>query len=247
MIGMSNYRTEFASFWHGGELPPHCWICLKSFIDHGHGLTLYCYHDIEVPAGVQVGDAEEVLPKTSIFYYENGPGAGSISAFSNIFRYKLLADKGGWWVDVDVLCMSDGLPQQDIVFGWESEQALGTAVLKLPLGHSLSAQLFRSATEIVTTRGSELEWGEIGPRLFLKLVSESGLLPLASPISVFYPIGWPEAHLMLLPEHRDTLLERASKSTFLHLWNEMFRRGNFDLSRPSTDSFLSSIFARYRD
>ena len=32
-------RTEFSSFWHGGELPPHCRACLKSFIDHGHSFT----------------------------------------------------------------------------------------------------------------------------------------------------------------------------------------------------------------
>jgi hypothetical protein len=236
---------EFSSFWHGGEFPPHCWICLKSFIDHGHNLTLYCYRDLGVPAGVQIRDAEEILPATSIFYYEKGPGTGSISAFSNVFRYKLLADRGGWWVDVDVLCMSDNLPEQDIAFGWESEQALGTAILKLPIGHSLSTQLFRSAMDIVTKRGSELEWGEIGPRLFLRLVSECGLLSLASPVSVFYPIEWTEAHLMLLPEQCDALLERTTKSSFLHLWNEVFRRGNFNLSKPPAGSFLSSIFARY--
>jgi len=236
---------KFSSFWHGGELPLHCWICLQSFIDRGHNLTLYCYRDIDVPTGVQLRNANEILPETSIFYYEKGPGAGSISAFSNVFRYKLLADRGGWWVDVDVLCMSDNLPEQDIAFGWESKGLLGTAILKLPLGHSLPAQLFRSAMDIVSERGRELEWGEIGPRLFLRLVSECDLLPLASPATAFYPIEWTEAHLMLLPEHRDALLERTTNSTFLHLWNEVFRRGNFDLSKPPAGSFLSTIFVRY--
>src|SRR5947208_2583766 len=133
-------RTEFSSFWHGGELPPHCRVCLKSFIDHGHTLTLYCYRDVDVPAGVQVRDAEEILPRTDIFSYERGPGKGSISAFSNVFRYKLLAERGSWWVDVDVLCMSDKMPAQAVAFGWESEEALGTAILKLPIGHPLAEQ-----------------------------------------------------------------------------------------------------------
>jgi hypothetical protein len=198
-----------------------------------------------MPAGVQVRDAEEILPRTDIFYYERGPGKGSISAFSNVFRYKLLAERGGWWVDVDVLCMSDKVPAQAVAFGWESEEALGTAILKLPIGHPLAEQLFRSAMKIVTRRGSELEWGETGPRLLLRLVSEGGLLSMASAASVFYPIGWTEAHLMLLPEHRERLLERTTNCIFLHLWNEVFRRGNFDLSKPPAGSFMSTVLARY--
>ncbi len=238
-------RTEFSSFWHGGELPPHCRACLKSFIDHGHSFTLYCYREMEVPAGIQLRDAAEILPATGIFYYEQGPGKGSIGAFANTFRYKLLADRGGWWVDVDVLCMSDNVPEQDIAFGWESEEVLGNAILKLPIGHPLSEQLFRSAMEIASQRGSKLEWGETGPRLLLRLVSEGGLLSLASAASVFYPIRWTEAHLMLLPEHRERLLERTTNCTFLHLWNEVFRRGNFDLSKPPAGSFMSTVLARY--
>src|SRR5262249_54280435 len=39
-----------------------------------------------------------------VFVYQaEGFGKGSPSAFSNYFRYKLLAEKGGWWIDTDVV------------------------------------------------------------------------------------------------------------------------------------------------
>ena len=35
------------------------------------------------------------------FIYKNG----SVSAFSNLFRFTLLYKKGGYWIDADLLCV----------------------------------------------------------------------------------------------------------------------------------------------
>ena len=43
--------ARFQTFWHGSPLSPYQQLCLKSFVDHGHELTLYSYHSIDVPAG----------------------------------------------------------------------------------------------------------------------------------------------------------------------------------------------------
>src|SRR5664280_1029416 len=60
---------------------------------------LYAYDEIfAVPLGTKVLDARLVLFVDRIFRDRNG----SYSGFSNFFRYKLLLDVGGWWVDLDL-------------------------------------------------------------------------------------------------------------------------------------------------
>lgn len=243
---MTESKSQVSSFWHGGKLPPYCWLSLKSFIDHGHAFTLYCYREVEVPAGVKIGDAESILPQTSIFYQQKGFGAGRIGGFTDLFRFKLLAEQGGWWVDTDVVCLSPTLPDQDMAFGWESEDLIGTAVLKLPRGHPLALELFQAAQRTVQWRGADFEWGEIGPRLLTQLVRDTKRLPIAAPTRSFYPTHWREANLVLLPEFTEHLIERTKTSFFLHLWNEVFRNSGVDIwERPPEGSYLSLLFARH--
>jgi hypothetical protein len=61
-----------------------------------------------------------------VFFYGDraGIGRGSVSAFSNLFRYYLLHQMGGWWVDADVVCLSECVPATPIFMGWEYEQHL---------------------------------------------------------------------------------------------------------------------------
>ena len=87
------------SLWIGESLGPLQKLSIASFLNHGHEYHLHCYQKIgNLPSGVVVKDASETLPASAIFYYQNGPGRGSVAAFANLFRYKLLLEKGGWWV-----------------------------------------------------------------------------------------------------------------------------------------------------
>src|SRR3954467_14258102 len=88
-----------------GQLSPVEQLCLKSFVAKGHNVHLYTYDAIEnVPQGVTLQDAAQILPPSQIFRNRRGRGKGSLAGFSDLFRYKLLLDKGGWWVDTDVFC-----------------------------------------------------------------------------------------------------------------------------------------------
>ena len=122
-------RHIFQSFWNGGELSPYERLCLKSFIDHGHRVALYTFHHLTVPIGVELRDASELIPESEYFVYKEGPGAGSPSAFSNLFRYKLLATKGGWWIDTDVICLANSIPKSSFFAAYESLDTINGAVL----------------------------------------------------------------------------------------------------------------------
>src|ERR1044072_9789319 len=92
--------------WIGRPLSGLERLSMTSFLRHGHEYHLYCYDDVrEVPTGVLVKDANAILPAADIFTYQQGPGQGSLAAFSNVFRYRLLLERGGWWADTDAVCL----------------------------------------------------------------------------------------------------------------------------------------------
>jgi hypothetical protein len=245
---MPSASEQIASFWHGGGLPPHCWLSLTSFVDHGHAVTLYSYDEMRVPPGVKNADAAEILPKSAIFYQNGGHIVGSISAFTDLFRFKLLLERGGWWVDTDVLCLRPDLPDQPVAFGWESnDRVIGTAALKLPRQHWFAERLYASALDIVRSRGggAEVRWAEIGPVLLTRLVRECGLAASVEPQRRFFPLGWRDYQLVVLPEEHEAILARTRESAFVHLWSEMFRRQRLDPAAAPPGSWLAAMFARH--
>ena len=129
-------HAHIQSFWLGLELPRCQQLCLKSFIDHGHSYDHYTYEDsIKVPLGIHLKDASKILPKSEIFQYEKRAEVekGSLAAFSNMFRYRLLMLNGGWWVDTDVLSLSLQVPDDEIF------RRVGVRVLQdPPLGSFLT-------------------------------------------------------------------------------------------------------------
>lgn len=99
--------------WIGSSLSPLELLTLHSFVAHGHEFHLWLYDEIEntLPKGVLIQDANRIIPKSNVFKRrkadpKHGIGKGSFgSPFSDLFRYKLLYEVGGWWVDMDVTCL----------------------------------------------------------------------------------------------------------------------------------------------
>jgi hypothetical protein len=86
-------------------------LTMRSFISFGHEFHLWMYEPLNdvPPKGVVVRDGNEILSRNRIFRYPNnmllGFGHNSYVGFSEIFRYKVLYDLGGWWSDMDVTCL----------------------------------------------------------------------------------------------------------------------------------------------
>jgi len=98
--------------WIGGILGDLELLTLKSFLHHGHEFHLWIYDDVgPVPESVVIEDASEIISMKDVFRYPADAnmdfygGAGSYAGFSDIFRYKLLYEKGGWWSDMDITCL----------------------------------------------------------------------------------------------------------------------------------------------
>src|SRR5262249_17317519 len=143
-----------------------------------------------------------------------------VSAFSNLFRYRLLQQLGGWWIDADVICQSETVPEPDIFLGWEEEGKVGSAILRFPAGHPAATLLYETAN----SAGEEVRWGELGPRLVTRIAKEAGLQEKVIARKRSFPIHARNALDLLRPSARDAVTRLAGKTPLLHYWNEILRQ-----------------------
>src|SRR4051812_6131780 len=98
---MSGPRVIIQSLWIGARLSTMERLSIASFLHHGHDYHLFTYGPVEgIPPGTVVQDACEILTESRIFQYRDH---ASYAGFANFFRYKLLLERGGWWVDTDAV------------------------------------------------------------------------------------------------------------------------------------------------
>ena len=230
--------TVVSSLWIGSSLSTLERACITSFLRHGHEFDLYLYDPIDgIPAGCRVLDAASILPRSRVFAHAAGEGRGSVGGFSDMFRYELLWSRGGWWVDLDVFCLSHELPALDCVIGRQGPKVINGAVLQFPAGHPFIA----AAREACQAASAEWDWGQLGPDLLTRLVAQQGLHVL--PPSAFYPIDWQHYWAVLDPRRSADVLRRIRGAACLHLWNEMLRRIQLDKSvLPPPGSVLRALY-----
>jgi len=215
---------------------------MKSFLDHGHAYDLYAYSSFAVPDGVRLLDANEILPRSEVFFYRRGGGAGSVACFANLFRYRLLMLRGGWWVDTDVVCLSSEVPECQVFLERESEDLISNAVLKFPKNHPFISALYEKCREA----GKDLVWKQTGPTLISALAKQMGLWDQAGLPKHAYPIHYTDALLPVTRSGCAAAYEKTRSAPFLHLWNEIFRRNaSSALHNPHNGSFLADLYERH--
>src|SRR5688500_8391522 len=140
--------------WIGDQLSKLEQLTLRSFARHGHEFHLWVYTTLRtpLPQGVIVRDANTVLPITSVFRKLNadpdtGVGRGSVSLFSDLFRYKLLYEHGGYWADLDVTCLKPLDFCEPYVFRDHRVGVVGN-IMKCPQGSRLMHDTYQQSRTI---------------------------------------------------------------------------------------------------
>lgn len=126
-------KTEYqiGALWMEGPLSFLEQVCLKSFLDAGQHVKLYQYGEVQnVPEGVEITDANEILPRTGFLKNER---TGSPALHSDLFRYELLnkCDRT-IWADTDAYCVKPFETPNGHFYGWESDTEIAGGVLGLP-------------------------------------------------------------------------------------------------------------------
>lgn len=216
--------TTVNMFWHGSALPPYARCCIQTFIDRGHAVRLFSYNQIDVPRGVINVDAGAVIEARDLECYQ------SIEAFSDRFRYELLFKQGGWWVDVDVVCLTDRLTDSSHAWAEEEPGVINSAILKFPAGDPAVGRLAKRARELV---GHSDRWGATGPQLASEILGPCEPVHRAGSTAEFYPVHWLEAPRLLLPEQASEISHQIKSALFLHLWINVFKDVGVDLNKES--------------
>lgn len=239
-------------FWQG-ELSLYEQASMLSFLRAGFAVEVYSYDSaLQLPPGVGLRDAGEILAASLCRQYADWDQASSLTAFSDLFRYQLLARKGGLWMDADLICLQpapafaelealrDAQPGRALFARQDDHYVNGAMILATPDSQVIAELLARTRGQ-----GYALDaWGQIGPRLISDyLESHPGQAAVLAPSS-FYPLGFGEFALGLLPEAANHCREKSRDSYGIHLWNRFYR--HFCIPKnvlPPVGSFLHQLFA----
>jgi hypothetical protein len=206
---------------------------ISSFLRHGHDFHLYTYTDVSnVPKGTTLKDAKEIIPP-SLIDYTKFP---KLAIFADLFRYKLLLDRGGWWVDTDTVCMRSFDFPEEYVFSSEIVSAnrgitiLGTQVnngnIKAPARSPVMKRLWEKCQTLVGNPNN-VKWSTTGPMLMVPAVEEFGLRKYVQPPQDLCPVmAWDIAKLTQV-----TPLPVSNTAHAVHLWNEMWNWEKLDKGR----------------
>lgn len=233
-------RTCVQSLWIGARLSTIQQLSIRSFLARGHEFVLYAYDAIDgVPPGTCYKDAREILPRERVFVYADGFGKGSPSVFSDYFRYKLLLEKGGWWVDLDTVCLKsfDTLVNEHVL-GYQRTPSgalkVAAGVIKAPA----QSELIRLCWEHVDALAPQaVRWGQAGPDLVDAKIRELGMEGCVLPPHVFYEIN----HWQIDDFLQGTVLPANSYAT--HLWGA---RWHTDERSPDAPYPMHSLFERLK-
>lgn len=218
------------SFWVG-KITTMERLCIRSFMANGHEFNLYTYGTLEgVPDGCVIKDAAEILPESDIKRFP------FIQQFADFFRYTLLYKKGGWWVDMDMVCLKPIDLEQPYVFvpiiNCPPAHALNFAVIKVPK----ESPVVKSCIEESLKRDWQtMEFQSIGPDLWGPKVAEFGLEQYVTPIEMFDPIHWPRIAEITLPDKTWDLTNSYGLHLFHAAWNPGSPRA-WGAGAPSTDA-----------
>lgn len=250
----TNTSQIIQSLWIGGNLSTMEQLSAKSFIKWGHEYHLYTYGDVgNIPSGVVVRDANEILNQSEIFTYKNG----SYSAFSNLFRFTLLEKRGGYWADTDLICVRSlkDLDDRDIVLVTEPtreyERTLpASCLIKLPRGSEIAKDGVRMQWEhkrqILNGR---LTWSS-GPTTVKYLVGKYNLHNRLLDWHAVCSCNWRDAVSLVKPDkifHKSVIkrIEDIPQNMYcIHLWNEVWRRNQINKNDRFSEQSLYECLKR---
>jgi hypothetical protein len=251
------------------SLPAHCatlWIgpalgaveraCLRSIVRWGHSLTLYCYREpAGVPEGAELRDAAEILPEDQIIHH----WSGSVSLFSNHFRYELQRRGLGTWLDCDAYLLRPLESEHPYLLAEFEPGWVSPGVLRLPPESPMLTPLLalfeqRTVPPWLPWRAkvaaywrlartgrsglSHMPWGSAGPLALTHVARQCGLIGLAHPAAAYHPLPWQQAD-RIRHEPLEALIEPDTVS--IHVWNERIK--HLKDKPANSGSFLAQLQA----
>lgn len=222
------------SLWIGDALSNLEKLCIRSFLDHGHEFHLYVYDEVGgVPSGAVVKDANKILLRDKIFRYRGG----SLAGFSNWFRYELLNRCGGFWADMDTVCIRPFDFADELYIQLCDDCLFTTSPLRAPPGHPLLREMIRRCESHRRREGSK--FGSVGgPRPLTRGILKLNLQPQATSASHMGAGAW---NNYCDDTFRGGVADLSPRVYFLHFGNASAGKRIFDKNAKYDDDSLFEI------
>lgn len=219
-----NKSLVMQGLWIGTKFSRIEKLSLLSFLKNSYTVHLYTYFEIDdIPEGVVIMDANKIIPEEKIFKYKH---YDSYAAFANLFRYKLLYENGGYWFDLDIICLKPFTTTDEFIFASErlpnQRFQVNNCLIGVPRNSEIMEFCYSKALNKIP---DELAWGETGPKLLTEAVINFGLQNFIVDPDVFCPVNWWECQHFISKSMKDIINENVYT---IHLWNEMWRRNKMD-------------------
>ena len=220
----TNDNLIIRTYWEGSPFSNLEILSIKSFILNGHQVFIYTY-DKSIKSfdkDMILRDASEIVPE------EHRTRIKKVmpSIFSDVFRYHLLHELGGWWMDLDIVLLKPITTEDPIVISsYIRKRELGTqginnSPLKISKGHALSKACLEKAESMNLERAWHTQTA--GP-LLAEEVSRLGLNNFVVSPEIYSPIGSWEAHRVVEPGFGFNQITRNTVS--VHLFNTTWSFG----------------------
>ena len=211
----------------------------------GHPVRVWSYSPEKLeflrPSGIELRPADDVVPKG---LFQRIVAGAEIRYFSDIFRYAVLYEHGGLWMDTDVVLLrpfpfhGDHFLNLQWRGGHQGHFICGNVMYAKPFSRHMR-HLYETAIERFFA-SNEKTFGDIGPKLLSDYVSSDAGAELRerlfSPV-FFNPIDWTELDRFDQPigELADYLNDERVFG--IHLWNAKTNA----LSRDEGASLISLL------
>lgn len=245
------------TLWIGDELNDLSRISIKSWLYQGYEVDLYSDSWID----------DEILQDTRIKQIDareiwDFKDTGEILPFSDLWRFKLLYQKGGVWLDADMLLL-DQLPYDKILISSEFTMRSGAFKSKMPFICNIGALRFQKKDKILKLIIQKIEekTKSIGTTfcdnmfIFRRVIKNCEYNQYVKEPSMFCGVDWWNAKELyysdeyktkynVKPLHNKIILQH---SIGVHLWNHFtFNKHYIDFNKIEVNSmfyYLKELFS----
>jgi len=235
-----NINNPIQSLWVGSELSQMEILCINSYLANGHEFHLYAYNEIaNVPTGAILRDAGSIIPEKDIYVDR----FGSYANMANQFRFTLLYKSGGWWVDMDTVCLKPFVFNEDFIFSseicdyYKRCYRVNNTYMKSKPG----AKFLKDCLDFLSLRGHEhIHWGELGITVLSRMIFRNGLEQYIKYPEFFCPVSY--YHFDQLIGNSACILPETSYA--LHWWHNVWRVQKIDKNANFPENSLYEMLKR---
>ena len=233
------------SLWIGESLSLKEILCIMSFIKNGHEFHLYIYDPVNnnnnIPKECIVKDANEILPKSEMMYNnENNEPA----MYTEMFKYKLLFDRGGYWINMDMICFKNLNFTDAYIFSSDSSHArnylVNSSIIKCPKGSDFAGYCYLIHSEIDKNK---IELNGLDQKIINESIQRYKLLAFIKPSYYFAPIPQNKLKDIITP----TTMRIEKDWYCLNLWNDLWEKNNMDKNKVYYGSLFGNAVKKYCD